>query len=1130
MKSVCTRFLILFGILAVLSSIVVFYQTYEASRKHAYELISQQAALALEFNLAIRDYAANKIRPVMEKFVDRDVFIPETMSTSYISRHIFEEVEEKFPDYIIRFSSDNPRNPINRANPDEQRVIEYFRKNPQAQRLTEEIQIDGKSYLAHFSPRFMKPSCMQCHSDPKVAPAELVKRYGPTASFHRQVGDVAGLDTVAVPVQAIKASLASEMRSRSIILATVLALLFGSIFYIFKFVVARRLVVMAKHFDEIAAHTESPWMTPVEVTGHDEISGVGVAFNKLVEQLRVSHASLEQRVEDRTAELRQAYEQLHLELIERERAEEALRASLRFLEIAPHQEDIDALLSAFMSEIKDYTGCEAIGIRVLDAAGGIPYQAYCGFSQQFYEMESPLSLKTDQCMCNNVIKGTCDPRLPFYTPGGSFYMNGTSRFLATVAETDKGRTRNMCNQEGYESVALIPFRHGDRILGLIHVADRQENLVPLDKVEILEKAAMQLGTAFIRLQTEEALRNSEQFLTDVFNGIQDGLSIIDPEFNLMRVNPAIQKFGYTGALVGRKCYEAYHGRSSACEVCPVQQTLLTGEANREIITEQLADGCSRYLEVHTFPLKNHTPNHVKAVIANVRDITETKRAEDALRRSEARLTEAQRIARLGNWEWDIRQDELFWTDEVYRIFGLAPQELHPTNDTFLSFIHPDDLMTVKRRIEESLKTGKYGPYEYRIVRRDGSIRWLHGQGETSYQEGQPLGLVGTVQDITESKQAQEDGLRFNKLESLAILAGGIAHDFNNILTAIMGNISLSMLDIQIKGQSRERLAGAERACQQAQNLSQQLLTFSKGGAPIKKIVSVREIALESASFACRGSQVNYQASLPDDLWAVEADPGQISQVCHNLVINAIQAMPSGGIIRISGENRVVEAGSEMVMDAGRYVKISIQDEGIGIAAEHLSKIFDPYFTTKQRGSGLGLATSYAIIKNHRGHIAVESKLGKGTTFEVYLPASDRKVPEQPQDDEKLIAGKGKVLVMDDDTMVREVLGKMLQTMGYEVKLADDGTKALELYTRAQDTGDPFATVILDLTVPGGMGGKEVMSRLLQIDPQVKAIVSSGYSDDPIMANYQTHGFTEVIAKPYTIAELDKVLKKASKRR
>ena len=312
MKSVGTRFLIPLGLLAVVSVAVIFYQTYESSRRHAYELIDQQAALALEFNLAIRSYARENIVPLMEKLLDKDRFIPETMSTSFISRGIFEKVKKKFPGDIIRFSSDNPRNPFNSATLDELRMIDYFGKNPQVNRRIEEIQFEGRRYLTYFSPMVMKKECLRCHSDPKDAPAELIKRYGPTRSFHRKLGEVVGLDTVGVPIEAINASLASEMRSRSMVLAVVFVLLFSSIFYVFRLVVGKRLIAMASHFNEIAAHAESPWITPVEVKGNDEITVLGMAFNKLAEQLLTAHASLEQRVDERTEELRQANAQLRI--------------------------------------------------------------------------------------------------------------------------------------------------------------------------------------------------------------------------------------------------------------------------------------------------------------------------------------------------------------------------------------------------------------------------------------------------------------------------------------------------------------------------------------------------------------------------------------------------------------------------------------------------------------------------------------------------------------------------------------------------------------------------------------------------------------------------------------------------
>jgi PAS domain S-box-containing protein len=435
-------------------------------------------------------------------------------------------------------------------------------------------------------------------------------------------------------------------------------------------------------------------------------------------------------------------------------------------------------------------------------------------------------------------------------------------------------------------------------------------------------------------------------------------------------------------------------------------------------------------------------------------------------------------------------------------------------------------------INQCLQTGLVKHLELDYAGRDGwSIPVEINATAISTSEG--VKLLSLVRDISDRKRVEDEKAKLEaqlvqaqKMEAIGTLAGGIAHDFNNILTAIIGNISLAMLDPQMEEQSRENLDQAEKACLHAQNLSRQLLTFSSGGAPIKEVVSVKRLLTESASFACRGSQVKYEFRLPDDLWAVKADPGQISQVFQNLVINAIQAMPTGGMIKIRGENMEVGPGSELPIKVGRYVKISIKDEGIGISAEHLSRIFDPYFTTKQKGSGLGLAISYSIIKNHHGHISVESELGIGTTFNVYLPASDRKIIQPPKEEMELLSGKGKILVMDDEAMVREVLGKILLLLGYEVKFAEDGDKAIEFFNQAEKSGDPFAAVILDLTVAGGMGGKEAMARLLKIDPQVKAIVSSGYSDDPIMADFQKYGFAAVIAKPYKFSDLGRVLNQA----
>jgi PAS domain S-box-containing protein len=415
-------------------------------------------------------------------------------------------------------------------------------------------------------------------------------------------------------------------------------------------------------------------------------------------------------------------------------------------------------------------------------------------------------------------------------------------------------------------------------------------------------------------------------------------------------------------------------------------------------------------------------------------------------------------------------------------------------------------------------------YDYSMLHADGSIHDVNFNKATYLTpQGAPAGLVGVMIDITDRKKSEIERSRLSKLESLATLAGGIAHDFNNILTAIMGNISLAIIDLRQNEPIWSILNDAEKACIQAQTLARQLLTFAKGGAPIKELISLAIKVTETALFVSRGSNVKCKFDFPEDLWGVQADPGQINQVFQNLIINAIQAMPTGGTIQVRGENLEVRQGSNLPLDPGNYVKTSVQDQGIGIPAEYLPRIYDPYFSTKQKGSGLGLATVYSIVTNHQGHIAVESVLGVGTTVHVYLPATPQRPIEPAPEKTKVVTGQGKVLVMDDEDIVRQTLSKMLAYLGYEVTFARDGDDAIGQFIQARELGEAFDAVILDLTVPGGMGGKAAIEKLLRIDPQTKAIVSSGYSDDPIMANFAAYGFSGVIAKPYKVAELSAVL-------
>jgi PAS domain S-box-containing protein len=421
---------------------------------------------------------------------------------------------------------------------------------------------------------------------------------------------------------------------------------------------------------------------------------------------------------------------------------------------------------------------------------------------------------------------------------------------------------------------------------------------------------------------------------------------------------------------------------------------------------------------------------------------------------------------------------------------------------------------------------RYTNYESENIRRNGERVWIIWTNKAIYdKDGRVTEILCVGNDITERKRMEAELLKAQKLESIGILAGGIAHDFNNLLMAILGNITLAKMYSTPEDKVFANLIEAEKASLRAKDLTQQLLTFSKGGAPIKKTASIAELLKDSATFALRGSNVRCEFCLPDDLWPAEVDEGQISQVINNLIINADQAMPEGGVIKVRAENMTVKPEHNLPLKEGKYIKITIEDQGTGISKEHLPKIFDPYFTTKQKGSGLGLATAYSIIKRHDGYISVESELGVGTTFHIYLPASEKELLKKKDEKERLFVGKGKILVMDDEEAVREVVGNMLKFLGYKVEFARDGTEAIELYKKAKESEKPFDAVILDLTVPGGMGGREAIQKLLEIDPKVKAIVSSGYSNDPIMSDFKKYGFRGVVAKPYKVKELSEELHK-----
>ncbi len=387
------------------------------------------------------------------------------------------------------------------------------------------------------------------------------------------------------------------------------------------------------------------------------------------------------------------------------------------------------------------------------------------------------------------------------------------------------------------------------------------------------------------------------------------------------------------------------------------------------------------------------------------------------------------------------------------------------------------------------------------------------------------------------KQMEARIRQAQKMEAVGSLAGGIAHDFNNLLSVILGNISLAEFDLKPEDNKYELMKEAKDATLKAKDLTSRLLTFSSGGDPDKKTTSIKELIKDSIKPVREGSFIDFVISIPDDLSAVQIDKVQIKQVFHNIVINAREAISGKGKIHINCENITIGQKDDLRLNSGKYVKVTINDDGAGISKENLPKIFDPYFSTKEmgieKGVGLGLSVSFSVIEKHGGLITVESEPGAGSTFSIYLPASKIKIEEvKPVIESKLempLIGNGRMLVMDDEELIRTMAIRIFGRFGYDVVVCEEGRQTIEMYKKARESGNPFDLVILDLTINAGMGGLETIKRLKEIDPSVKAIVSSGYSIDNVMTDYKTYGFTSVLIKPYSMKELEKALKEVSEK-
>lgn len=511
-----------------------------------------------------------------------------------------------------------------------------------------------------------------------------------------------------------------------------------------------------------------------------------------------------------------------------------------------------------------------------------------------------------------------------------------------------------------------------------------------------------------------------------------------------------------------------------------------------------------------------------------KEISERKQIERDLRESDERLRKTQRIAGLGSWIYDVEKEQVQFSDSLREIFNISEAYVPADLNTILErFVPSEEKETICQLIETVSVTGKISPFESKIISPSGDKRIIWTEGECVYNgNGKLQKVIGTVLDITERKAFEEQLLRSKRVDSIGHLASGIAHDFNNLLTAISGNAHLAETS-KDPGDRQKHLHELVQVTDRAKDLAGKLLTFAKGGVPKNETVSIKSLIDETIKIAFAGSPIFPEIYLDDDHMAVDIDRSQIGQVIQNLFINARDAMPEGGDLQVTAKKTVIGDDNLMSLNAGDYIEVTVKDSGVGIQEKDLPYIFDLYFSNKNRGpdkgTGLGLAICHSIIKKHHGDIRVESICGQGTTFTFYLPASAETFENATKQDTELIVGNGKVLLMDDEEIVRDVGIKLLETLGYQVEIAVNGEEAISLYVEAIKDKAKFDAVILDLTIKGGMGGFETLKRLKEIDPGVKAIVSSGYSDANQNKDYLEHGFSAAVPKPYNLSELSNKL-------
>jgi two-component system, cell cycle sensor histidine kinase and response regulator CckA len=639
----------------------------------------------------------------------------------------------------------------------------------------------------------------------------------------------------------------------------------------------------------------------------------------------------------------------------------------------------------------------------------------------------------------------------------------------------------------------------------------------------------------IRITVEMALyvskvdrerKKAEAKYRELVEDINDLLYELDDRGKIVYCSPSVELLtGYgVSELTGRVIWDFFEPEDRP-EATENYQMVMAGQLRPHEYRIRIKSGEIRWIRVSSRPIREG--DRVVGLRGVMTDITERKRAETALEQSEIRFRELADL--LPETVFELNRDgRLTYCNQQFQVvFGYSREDLE--RGLFAhQMVVPEDRDRAQDALQKELNGELIKGQEYTLIKKDGTPFPVTIHSNPMIQDNKIVGLRGLVVDIRERKKLEEERLVMSKLESTGILAEGIAHDFNNLLAVILGNIELAKMIHRPGEKTTAYLEAAEKGVLTARHLTRQLIAFSKGEVPVKKPVTLSLLLQEQASFTLRGSSVECDFSFPPDLWLVEVDENQIGQCIRNIVLNGREAMPEGGRISVKAENVCLKAGTELPLQAGNYVKVTISDLGGGISEEILPRIFDPYFSTKQRGAqkgmGLGLTICHSVIKKHGGVILVTSKSAEGTSFHIFLPASRKSVQARSGPVDRL-PGIGKILVMDDEEMMRTIAEGLLSQLGYQVEVAENGEKAVALYQKAMEVGCPFDGVILDLTIRGGMGGKEAIREFRKTDPEVKAIVSSGYIEDPVIDHYEQYGFKGALVKPYRISDLGEILSK-----